>query len=52
MEGVDTVNSDFKVQSIKILSEVSLIFFNQREVGNDELRESLKYAIESRFFDV
>jgi hypothetical protein len=52
MDSIDTVNSDFKVQSIKILSEVSLIFFNQREVGNDELRDNLKFAIESQFFDV
>ena len=53
MENFDTSNSDFKVESIKVLSEISVLFFNkQDDIAKDELRSDLKFMIETKFFDV
>jgi hypothetical protein len=53
MESIEAVNSDFKVQSLKVISELSALFFNsQEDIGNESMRTDLKLIIETQFFDL
>jgi hypothetical protein len=53
MESIEAVNSDLKVQSLKIMSELITLFFNaQEEMDSDEMLSDLKLIIETQFFDM
>lgn len=53
MENIDCMNSELRVESLKILSELSNLFFsNQNEFITQDLKEDLKFAIETQFFDM
>jgi hypothetical protein len=52
MENINIANADFRVEAIKIVSDLSLLIFNkQNEIGTDGLRNNFKNLIESQFFD-
>ena len=53
LDNIDSSNSDLRVESLKVFSEITNIFFNkQNEVCGEDLRKELRNFIESQFIDM
>lgn len=53
MDNLIVENSDLKVESLKILSELSMLFFDKQTdmATSEDLRSDFKYVIENQFFE-
>jgi hypothetical protein len=52
IDNIDSNNSDLRVQSLKVLSEISCLFYNNTDVADGELKKKLRSFIESHFIDL
>ncbi len=53
MDNIDSSNSDLRVESLKVFSEIANIILNkQSEISRDELRKEMKKFIENHFIDM
>ncbi|CAF0783549.1 unnamed protein product [Brachionus calyciflorus] len=53
LDNIDSQNSNLRVESLKIVSEISNLFFNkQNDWVQSDLKDELKYKIETQFFDM
>lgn len=53
MDNIDSLNSDLRVESLKVLSELTNLYFNKNnELVSSDLKEELKFTIETQFFDM
>ena len=52
MDNIDTANSDLRVQSLKFLSEITVLYLNKQEPIDDDVRKLLKTTIETSFIEI
>ena len=53
IDNIDSSNSDLRVESLKVLSEITNSFFNkQNEICGEDLRKELRLFIENQFIDM
>ena len=53
MDNIDSSNSDLRVESLKVFSEITNIFLNkQNEISREELRRDVKKFIENHFIEM
>jgi hypothetical protein len=60
MDSINSLNSDLRVESLKILSELSVMFLSKQQqpannaggLVSQDVREDLKFAIETDLIDM
>jgi len=53
IENIDSSNSDLRVESIKVFSEICSFYFNKQETEiAEDIRKKLKEFIENYFIDM
>lgn len=53
MDNIDSLNSDLRVESLKVLSELSSLIFNkQNDIATEDIRKELRSIIEGQFIDL
>lgn len=52
VENIDLINSDLSVESLRALSEISVVFYNKKEpIPNEDIKKQFKSLIEISFID-
>jgi hypothetical protein len=53
LDNIDSNNSDLRVESLKVLSEICSLYFNKKsEIVGEDLRKELRAFIEENFIDM
>ena len=51
IDHTDSLNSNLKVESLKVVSELASIYFNKNESIDDGVRKKLKQIVEAHLVD-